>query len=74
MKNIRPSEESITFGDGIKSFITGVGTLNVPGLLDLKDILMVQGLHANLISINQMCDQNWNARFNKIQCCVLDNN
>lgn len=63
---------SVRFGDDQKGKIVGKRTLNVPGLPHLEDVLMVQGLKTNLISISQLCDQNWNVCFNKDQCHVLD--
>ncbi|XP_010549190.1 PREDICTED: uncharacterized protein LOC104820444 [Tarenaya hassleriana] len=47
---------SVTFGDGKKGKILSKGTLNVSGLPKLKDVKVVQGLRANLISISQLCD------------------
>ncbi|XP_031116547.1 uncharacterized protein LOC116020206 [Ipomoea triloba] len=63
---------SVIFGDGQKRKINGRGTLSVLGLPHLDDVLLVQGLKANPISISQLCDQNWNVSFNKGQCQVLD--
>ncbi|XP_019155252.1 PREDICTED: uncharacterized protein LOC109152132 [Ipomoea nil] len=71
--NIHASNGEVTFGDGVKGQVTGVGTLNVAGLPKLKKVLLVNGLHANLISISQLCDQNWNVSFTKDNCSVMDN-
>ncbi|CAM8999208.1 unnamed protein product [Rhodiola kirilowii] len=46
----------VTFGDGVEGRVLGRGTLNVPGLPRLKDVSLVKGLQANLISISQLCD------------------
>lgn len=73
LDDIKESKGEVTFGDGIKGKITGVGTLNVAGLPKLKKVLLVNGLHENLISISQLCDQNWNVSFTKDNCNVLDN-
>ncbi|XP_019166708.1 PREDICTED: uncharacterized protein LOC109162460 [Ipomoea nil] len=73
LSGINTSNNEVTFGDRVKGQVTGVGTLNVAGLPKLKKVLLVNGLHANLISISQLCDQNWNVSFTKDNCSVMDN-
>ena len=48
------------------------GTLNVPGLPNLTDVWLVEGMKANLISISQLCDHELFVRFNTKQCLVVD--
>ncbi|XP_019164471.1 PREDICTED: uncharacterized protein LOC109160643 [Ipomoea nil] len=72
LMSIHPSSGSVTYGDGQKGKIVGNGTLNVPGLPHLDEVLLVRGLKANLISISQLCDQNWNVCFNRDCCRVSD--
>ncbi|XP_019157957.1 PREDICTED: uncharacterized protein LOC109154680 [Ipomoea nil] len=72
LMSIQPSSGSVTFGEGQKGKIVGKGILNVPGLPHLDEVLLVNGLRANLISISQPCDQNWNACFNRDCCSVRD--
>ncbi|KAG9442738.1 hypothetical protein H6P81_018592 [Aristolochia fimbriata] len=62
----------VTFGDGGKGSVIGRGDLNVQGLPKLRDVLLVDGLKANLISISQLCDQNLYVNFTKCSCKVLD--
>ena len=62
----------VTFGDGAKGRVLGRGTLNVDGLPKLKNVLFVEGLKANLISISQLCDQELFVSFSKNECRVLD--
>ncbi|XP_019163199.1 PREDICTED: uncharacterized protein LOC109159553 [Ipomoea nil] len=73
LSDINTSNGEVTFGDGVKGQVTGVGTLNVAGLPKLKKVLLVNGLHANLICISQLCDQNSNVSFTKDNCSVMDN-
>ena len=44
--------ETVTFGDGSKSVIRGIGTVDIPGLLVFKDVWYVDGLKANLLNIS----------------------
>ncbi|XP_039141254.1 uncharacterized protein LOC120278571 [Dioscorea cayenensis subsp. rotundata] len=44
----------------------------VPAYARLKNILHVEGLKANLLSISQLCDQNLVVKFTKERCVVYD--
>ena len=47
---------NVTFGDRSKSQIKGKGTISLPGLPDIANMLYVEGLKVNLLSISQICD------------------
>ena len=66
------SEGLVTFGDGVTVRVLGRGTLNVDGFPQFKNVLHVDGLKANLISIYQICDLNHNVNFNREKCVVID--
>ena len=52
MVNVLPSSlDYVTFGDGAKGNVLGLGSLNVPGILELKDVLLDEGLKSNLMCI-----------------------
>ena len=63
---------TITFGDGSKFVIRGIGIVDIPGLLVFEDVWYVDGLKANLLSINQICDNGLNVLFTKYECEILD--
>ena len=63
---------TITFGDGSKSMIRGIGTVDILGLSIFEDVWYVDGLKANLLSINQICDNGLNVLFIKYECEILD--
>ncbi|CAM8887350.1 unnamed protein product [Rhodiola kirilowii] len=73
---IRPVETMhfVTFADGKKSQVIGCGTLKVPDLPALEDVLLVEGLTMNLISISQLCDNGHYVSFSRDSCLVLDTN
>ena len=55
MINLQPcSLESITFGDGGKGSVLGSGSLKVPSMPKLENVLLVDGLKVNLINISQL--------------------
>ncbi|KAI3467948.1 hypothetical protein Pfo_024611 [Paulownia fortunei] len=55
----------VTFGDGVRARIIRKGTLNVDGLPTLRNMLHVEGLKSNLISIN-LCQV-----FDDSNICIL---
>ena len=63
---------TVTFGDGSKSVIRGIGTLDILGLPVFKNVWYVDGLKANLLSISQICDNGLNIFFTKYECEILD--
>ena len=66
------TEGHVTFGDGIKGRVLGKGVLDVEGFPRLKNVLLVEGLKANLISISQLCDQDLHVKFSKNKCLMFD--
>ena len=61
---------NVTFGDGSKSQIKGKGIISLPRLSDIANILYVEGLRVNLLSISQICDQDFMVLFSKRKCLV----
>ena len=45
---------NVTFGDGSKSQIKGKGIISLPRLPDIANVLYVEGLRVNLLSISQI--------------------
>ncbi|KAG5562829.1 hypothetical protein RHGRI_005526 [Rhododendron griersonianum] len=62
----------VTFGDGNTSKVVGKGTIQAPGITRLENVLYVDGLKANLLSISQICDSHHEVRFSKNDCHILD--
>ena len=60
----------MTFGDGSHAQVLGKGTIEIPGLPLLKDVLYIKGLKANLLSITQICDEEF--QFSKKGCLIID--
>ncbi|XP_075645697.1 uncharacterized protein LOC142616804 [Castanea sativa] len=63
---------NVTFGDGTKSQIKGKGTISLPKLPDISNVLYVEGLRVNLLSISQICDQDFMVLFSKWKFLVLN--
>ena len=51
--NLQPcSLESVTFGDGVKGSVLRSGSLKVPSMPKLENVLLMDGLKVNLINIS----------------------
>ena len=63
---------NVTFGDGRKSQIKGKGIIFLPRLPNITNVLYMEGLRVNLLSISQICDQDFMVLFLKGKCLVMD--
>ena len=63
---------NVTFGDGRKSQIKGKRIISLPGLSDIANVLYVEGQRVNLLSISQICDQDFMVLFSKGKCLVMN--
>ena len=63
---------TVTFGDSNKGRIKGIGEIAIDNEVLVKNILFVEGLHHNLISISQLCDNQMIAEFHRTGCNILD--
>ncbi|XP_058741396.1 uncharacterized protein LOC131613768 [Vicia villosa] len=71
--NLKPEESNyVTLGDGDVIEIKGVGVIERQGVPNLHNVLLVQGLATNLISINQLFDEGMYVRFTKEECIVTN--
>jgi len=61
---------NVTFGDGAKGKIVGIGNLTKQGLPRLDDVLLVKGLTANLINISQLFDLGLQVNFTKLEYLI----
>ena len=72
-KTLKEKEDGyVTFGDGSHSQVIGKGTIDIPGILFLTDVLYIKGLKVNLLSITQICDEDFLIQFSKKGCLILN--
>ena len=72
-KTLKEKEDgSVTFGDGGHSQVLGKGTVDIPGLPLLTDVLYIMGLKMNLLTITQICDEDFLVQFSKKGCLILN--
>ena len=63
---------NVTYGDESKSQIKGKGIISLPGLPDIANVLYIEGLRVNMLSISQTYDQNFMLLFSKGKYIVMD--
>ena len=63
---------NVTFSDGSKSHIKGKGIISLPRLPNVANVLYVEGLRVNLLSISLIWDQDSMVLFSKGKCLVLN--
>ena len=62
----------MTFGDGSHAQVLSKGTIEIPRLPLLKEVLYIKGLKANLLSITQICDEDFLVQFSKKGCIIIN--
>ena len=62
----------VTFEDGGSAPILGKGTVQMHGLPVISNVLYVEGLKSNLLSISQICDDDFEVSFVQKRCTVYD--
>ena len=66
------SGEVVIFGDNSKSHIEGIGFIGNQSSILIGNVLYVDGLKHNLLSISQLCDKGFNVAFDA-NCCKIIN-
>ena len=67
-----PESGTVTFGDDSKRKIISVGNIKIGLSLLIKNIVLVDGLKHNLLSISQLCDRDFKVVFDDLFCNILD--
>ena len=65
-------EGSITFGDNCKGRIIGIDKIKITPSTFIEDLLLVEKLKHNLLSISQLYDVGFNIVFKTSMCIVID--
>ena len=62
----------VTFGDNAKVKVVGKGKFGRMPHCFIDDVLLVEGLKHNLLSISQLCDKGNQVIFNTTQCFIIN--
>ena len=63
---------TVTFGDNNKGKVIGIGNIGNPKFPLIENVLLVDGLMHNLISISQLCDKGFHVSFENDLCLISD--
>ena len=66
---------TVTFGDNSKGFVIGIGEVINIGISNspiIPNVLLVEKLKHNLLSISQLCDKGFEIKFEKDKCKIFD--
>jgi len=70
-KNFKRKEQGfVTYGDNNKGKRLGTGDVGGGNTLEIKDVLYVEGLKHNLLSISQLCDKGLKVIFESDYCTI----
>ncbi len=64
--------ENVKFGDNSKGKNIGIGKISKGSSLIIEDVLLVDSLKHNLLSISQLCDKCYNVIFKSIMCIIVN--
>ena len=65
-------EGFVIFGDNKKGRIIGLGNIKISPSTFIENVLLVDKLKHNLLSISQLCDVGFDVRFKASMCIVAD--
>ena len=64
--------EFVTFGDNAKGKIVGIGNIINSSPPIIENVLLVDNLKHNLLSISQLCDKGYRVIFESSKCLIED--
>jgi len=62
----------VTYGDNNRGKILGVGDIGGDERVIMKDVLLVEGLKHNILSISQLYDKGYKITFERDLCLIAD--
>jgi len=65
---------TVSFGDDGVNKIVGINNIGKSPSTVLENILFVDGLKTNLISVSQLCDRDLDVTFKRSKCLIVNNN
>ena len=63
---------TVTFGDDSKGTIIGIGNIKIGASPLIENVVLVDGLKHNLLSISQLCDRGLKVVFDESSCKIFD--
>ncbi|KAL3513312.1 hypothetical protein ACH5RR_026029 [Cinchona calisaya] len=73
-KLISKSSGKVTFRDNMKAKSIGLGDVGKNGETLIKNVLLIDNLSYNLLTVSQLCDKNLYVIFTRRECLILNKN
>ena len=64
----------VTYGDNNKGRILGIGKIGTNSSKSIENVLLVEGLKQNLLSVSQLCDKGYLVSFDSKKCLIEHKN
>ena len=64
--------DTVTFGDDAKGKIIGIGNIKIGSSPLIENVILVEGLKHNLLSISELYDKGFKVVFDDFTCDVLE--
>ena len=64
--------DTVTFGDDSKGKIIGICNIKIGSSPLIENVVLIEGLKHNLLSISQLCDKGFKVIFDDFTCDILD--
>ena len=62
----------VTFGENTKGKIIRIGKVGKNLSCCIDDVMLIEGLAYNLLSISQLCDKGHKVAFNSLVCTIFE--
>ena len=62
---------TVTFGDDSKGNIIGIGNIKIGTFPLIENVVLLDGLKHNLLSISQLCDRGFKVIFDESPCNIF---
>ena len=63
---------TVTFGDDSKGTIIGIGNIKIGTSSLIENVVLIDGLKHNLLSISQLCDRGSKVVYDESSCNIYD--
>jgi len=67
-----PEGGTVIFGDDAKDKIIGIGNVKLGTSPLIENVVLVDDLKHNLLSVSQLCDKGFDVIFDNVVCKVID--
>src|SRR3954470_4838280 len=64
------SQGSVTFANSESSRVIGIGSIGISNSSTINNVILVEGIKVNLLSVSQLCDNDFDVKFLSDKCII----